>query len=156
MIAMGIPLHKLKAVRQMYRVNMDPMDDLIDFHNPKFEPRPMGHVIAARITSENPDEGFKPRPGTVERLFVPGGRNTRWDSHIYAGYKIPATYDSMVGKLIVWGEDREQAIERMRLALDELVIEGIPTTVKLHRRILEHGHFQRGKFSTNFIEDHFG
>ncbi|MEZ6186699.1 MAG: acetyl-CoA carboxylase biotin carboxylase subunit [Planctomycetota bacterium] len=115
-----------------------------------------GHSIECRINAEDPDDGFKPRPGTVERLFVPGGRNTRWDSHIYAGYKIPSTYDSMVGKLIVWGEDRAQAIERMRLALEELVVEGVPTTTSLHRRILEHAHFQRGKFSTNFIEDHFG
>ena len=80
-----------------------------------------GHAIECRINAEDPDDGFKPRPGTIDRVFVPGGRNVRWDSHIYAGYKVPPTYDSMVGKLIVWGEDREKAIERMRQALDELV-----------------------------------
>ena len=114
-----------------------------------------GHAIEVRINAEDPDDGFKPRPGTVERLFVPGGRYMRWDSHIYAGYKIPAAYDSMVGKLIVWGQDRDVAIERMKRALDELIIEGIPTSASLHRRIMSNSRFARGGATTSFIEDYF-
>lgn len=114
-----------------------------------------GHSIEVRINAEDPDDGFKPRPGTVERHFAPGGKNVRWDSHVYAGYKVPPTYDSMVGKLIVWGEDREQAIERMKLALDELVVEGIPTSASLHKRIMNNVHFRRGNITTSFIEDYF-
>jgi acetyl-CoA carboxylase biotin carboxylase subunit len=115
-----------------------------------------GHSIECRINAEDPDDGFKPRAGTIERLFVPGGRHVRWDSHIYAGYAIPPTYDSMVGKLIVWGEDREQAIQRMRHALDELVIEGIPTSASIQRRIMNNVHFGRGNVTTSFLEDYFG
>ncbi|MBL4847330.1 MAG: acetyl-CoA carboxylase biotin carboxylase subunit [Planctomycetes bacterium] len=114
-----------------------------------------GHAIEVRINAEDPDDGFKPRAGTIERLFAPGGRRVRWDSHIYAGYKIPPTYDSMIGKLIVWGEDREQAIEGMKRALDELIVEGVPTSASLHRRIMNNVHFRRGNITTSFIEDYF-
>lgn len=115
-----------------------------------------GHSIEVRINAEDPDDGFKPRAGTIERLFVPGGRNVRWDSHIYAGYKVPPTYDSMIGKLIVWGETREEAIDCMRRALGELVIEGVPTSASIHRKIMSNVHFARGtKYSTSFIEDYF-
>jgi acetyl-CoA carboxylase biotin carboxylase subunit len=114
-----------------------------------------GHAIEVRINAEDPDDGFKPRAGKIERLFIPGGRHVRWDSHIYAGYEVPPTYDSMIGKLIVWGEDREAAIERMKQALGELVVEGIPTSAGLHRRIMTNAHFNRGKFSTSFIDDYF-
>lgn len=114
-----------------------------------------GHSIEVRINAEDPEDGFKPRPGTIERHFAPGGKNVRWDSHVYAGYKVPPTYDSMVGKLIVWGEDREQAIERMKLALDELIVEGIPTSASIHKRIMNNVHFRRGNITTSFIEDYF-
>jgi acetyl-CoA carboxylase biotin carboxylase subunit len=115
-----------------------------------------GHSIEVRINAEDPDDGFKPRAGTIERLFVPGGRNVRWDSHIYAGYKVPPTYDSMIGKLIVWGETREEAIDCMRRALGELVVEGVPTSATIHRKIMSNVHFARGtKYSTSFIEDYF-
>jgi len=114
-----------------------------------------GHSIECRINAEDPADGFKPRPGTIERHFAPGGKNVRWDSHVYAGYKVPPTYDSMVGKLIVWGEDREQAIERMKLALDELIIEGIPTSASIHKQIMNNVHFRRGNITTSFIEDYF-
>ena len=113
-----------------------------------------GHAIECRINAEDPDDGFKPRPGRIERLFVPGGRHVRWDSHIYAGYRIPPHYDSMIGKLIVWGEDREQAVHRMRQALGELVVEGVPTSASLHRKLMAHAQFQRGKVSTSFLEDY--
>jgi acetyl-CoA carboxylase biotin carboxylase subunit len=112
-----------------------------------------GHAIEVRINAE--DENFKPRAGLIERLFVPGGRHVRWDSHIYAGYRVPPTYDSMIAKLIVWGETREQATERMKRALGELVIEGIPTSAALHKRILGNVHFQRGNITTSFLDDYF-
>lgn len=112
-----------------------------------------GHAIEVRITAE--DEQFKPRAGTIERLFVPGGRHVRWDSHIYAGYKVPSTYDSMIAKLITWGETREEAAERLRRALGELVVEGIPTSAGLHRQILGNVHFQRGNVTTSFLDDYF-
>jgi acetyl-CoA carboxylase biotin carboxylase subunit len=115
-----------------------------------------GHAIECRINAEDPDDGFKPRPGMIERLFVPGGRHVRWDSHIYAGYKVPATYDSMIGKLIVWGETREIAVDRMKRALGEFIVEGIPTSASLHRKIMSNVHFLKGtKYSTSFIEDYF-
>ena len=113
-----------------------------------------GHAIECRINAEDPDDGFKPRAGKIERLFVPGGRHVRWDSHIYAGYRIPPHYDSMIGKLIVWGETRDQAVERMRQALGELVVEGVPTSATLHRKLMAHPQFQRGKVSTSFLEDY--
>jgi len=114
-----------------------------------------GHAIECRINAEDPDDDFKPRPGLIERHFAPGGRHVRWDSHVYAGYKIPPNYDSMVGKLIVWGEDRDAAIERMRRALNELVIEPLPTSASLQRRIMNHHQFQRGNVTTSFLEDYF-
>ncbi|MGE4141038.1 MAG: acetyl-CoA carboxylase biotin carboxylase subunit [Planctomycetota bacterium] len=114
-----------------------------------------GHAIEVRINAEDPDDGFKPRAGKIERLFVPGGRHVRWDSHIYAGYTVPPTYDSMVGKLIVWGETREESIERMKRALGELVVEGVPTSASIHRRIMNNIHFSRGNVTTSFIEDYF-
>ena len=114
-----------------------------------------GHAIECRINAEDPDDGFKPRAGLIERLFVPGGRNVRWDSHVYAGYRVPSNYDSMIAKLIVWGEDREQAIDRMRRALGELVVEGVPTSASLHRKIMSNVHFLRGNATTSFLDDYF-
>ncbi len=113
-----------------------------------------GHAIEVRINAEDPDDGFKPRPGKIERLFVPGGRDVRWDSHIYAGYTVPPNYDSMIGKLIVWGEDRDKAIERMKLALGELVVEGVPTSASIHKRIMNNVQFQKGNTTTSFLEDY--
>lgn len=114
-----------------------------------------GHAIEVRINAEDPDDDFRPRPGKIERLFVPGGRRVRWDSHIYAGYVVPPTYDSMIGKLIVWGENREHAIERMKRALDELIVEGVPTSATIHKRIMNNVHFARGNITTSFIDDYF-
>jgi acetyl-CoA carboxylase, biotin carboxylase subunit len=112
-----------------------------------------GHAIEVRINAE--DETFKPRAGLIDRLFVPGGKHVRWDSHIYAGYRVPPTYDSMIAKLIVWGATRDEAIDRMRRALNELVVEGIPTSAALHKRILGNVHFQRGNVTTSFLDDYF-
>jgi len=113
-----------------------------------------GHAIECRINAEDPSKGFRPCPGTVEALHVPGGPGVRWDSHIYAGYVIPPTYDSMVGKLIVHAATREQAIDRMLRALDELVVKGPATTALLQRKVLDNAVFRSGKFSTKFLEEY--
>ena len=113
-----------------------------------------GHSIECRINAEDPSQGFRPCPGLVSALHVPGGFGVRWDSHIYAGYTIPSNYDSMVGKLIVHAPDRDQAIDRMVRCLDELVVEGPATTAKLQRKILDSKEFRSGKFNTKFLEIH--
>ena len=113
-----------------------------------------GHSIECRINAEDPSQGFRPCPGLVSALHVPGGFGVRWDSHIYAGYTIPSNYDSMVGKLIVHAPDRDQAIERKVRCLDELVVEGPATTAKLQRKILDSKEFRSGKFNTKFLEIH--
>ena len=95
----------------------------------------------------------RPSPGTITRLYVPGGYGIRWDSHVYQGYTIPPYYDSMFGKLIAWGTDREEALRRMERALDELVIEGIETSIPFHRQILQDRRFRQGEFSTRFVDE---
>jgi len=113
-----------------------------------------GHAIECRINAEDPSQGFRPCPGEIHALHVPGGLGVRWDSHIYAGYSIPPYYDSMVGKLIVHAPDRMQAIDRMIRCLDELVVEGPATTAKLQRKILDSKGFRSGQFNTKFLEIH--
>jgi acetyl-CoA carboxylase biotin carboxylase subunit len=114
-----------------------------------------GAAIEVRINAEDPDNDFKPSPGRIERYFGPGGIGVRLDSHAYAGYAIPPNYDSMIGKLIVKGDTRDEAIENMRRALDEFVIEGIKTTIPLHKKIMNHIQFQRGNVDTSFIAEYF-
>ncbi len=111
-----------------------------------------GHSIEARINAEDPENNFSPSPGKIELLHKPGGFGVRVDSHVYQGYVIPPYYDSMVAKLISWGNSRSEAIERMKRALDEFVLEGIKTTIPLHLRILERKEFLEGKFYTNSLE----
>ncbi len=111
-----------------------------------------GWAIECRINAENPDKNFMPSPGTIEFYHVPGGPGVRVDSAAYQGYTIPPYYDSMVGKLIVWGADREEAIQRMRRALEEFVIEGIHTTIPFHLKVLDNAFFRRGEVYTNFIQ----
>jgi len=111
-----------------------------------------GHSIEARINAEDPENNFSPSPGKIELLHKPGGFGIRVDSHVYQGYVIPPYYDSMVAKLISWGNDRSEAIERMKRALEEFVLEGIKTTIPLHLRILERKEFLEGKFYTNSLE----
>ncbi len=115
-----------------------------------------GVAIEARINAEDPSQDFKPSPGRVNLYCAPGGIGVRIDSHIYSGYEIPPFYDSMVGKLIVHAEDREKAIILMRRALDELIIEGVKTTVPLHKRIFNHSSFIAGEYDTSFIESQLG
>ncbi len=113
---------------------------------------PHGWSIECRINAENPMAGFSPTPGRISKLSLPTGLNVRVDTHIYEGYEIPSYYDSMIAKLIVWGEDRNQAIERMKRALAEFQIEGVQTTVRFHEAVLGHPEFVSGHFNTGFIE----
>ncbi len=114
----------------------------------KFE----GWAIECRINAENPDKNFMPSPGEVKMYLPPGGYGVRVDSAVYPGYKIPPFYDSMVAKLICYGETREEAIARMKRALSEFVIEGIDTTIPFHLRLLNHEKFVEADFNTKFLE----
>jgi acetyl-CoA carboxylase biotin carboxylase subunit len=121
---------------------------------PAVEPR--GHAIEFRINAEDPANNFLPSPGTITRLTLPGGPGVRVDTHLFAGYTVPPTYDSLVAKLIVWGATRAEAIARGRRALDELVIEGIQTTIPFHRRVLDERDFITGEVCTDYIPTHEG
>jgi len=111
-----------------------------------------GAVIECRVNAEDADHGFRPSPGRIERLIVPGGFGVRFDSHVHAGYEISPFYDSMIGKLLVHQPTRAEAIASMRRALAELRIEGVKTTVPLSLRVLEHSAFVEGRVDTTFIE----
>ena len=114
----------------------------------KFE----GHSIECRINAEDPDNNFRPSPGLVTAFHAPGGNGVRVDTHCYAGYFIPTYYDSMIGKLIVTADDREQAIKRTARALEEFIIEGVKTTIPFHQKIMVHEKFLSNDFDTSFIE----
>jgi acetyl-CoA carboxylase, biotin carboxylase subunit len=111
-----------------------------------------GWAMECRINAENPDKNFMPSPGTITLYHPPGGPGVRIDSAAYAGYAIPPFYDSMVGKLIVWGRTRDEAINRMKRALLEFQIEGISTTIPFHLKVLDNAFFRRGEVYTNFIQ----
>ncbi len=113
-----------------------------------------GHAIECRINAEDPDKDFRPTPGTIEGFLIPGGFGVRVDTAAYAGYEIQPYYDSLFAKLIVWGEDRKEAIQRMQRALDELIVEGIATTISFHKRVLKNEHFIKGELDTAFIAKH--
>ncbi|ERI92179.1 acetyl-CoA carboxylase, biotin carboxylase subunit [Clostridiales bacterium oral taxon 876 str. F0540] len=110
-----------------------------------------GHAIECRINAENPEQGFRPSPGKIQRMHIPGGLGVRLDSAAYQGYVIPPTYDSMIGKLIVHGKTREEAINRMKRALGEFVIDGIDTNIEFQFEILSNEVFASGNFDTGFI-----
>jgi len=110
-----------------------------------------GHAIECRINAENP-KTFAPSPGKVTDFHAPGGMNTRLDSALYAGYSIPPYYDSLIGKLIVWGNTREGAILRLRRALGEMVITGVQTTIPLHEALLDNEDFQKGDYNIHWLE----
>lgn len=114
---------------------------------------PQLHSIECRINAEDPANGFRPSPGKITNLHFPGGHGVRVDSHVYAGYVIPPFYDSMIGKLIVSGQTREEAIVRMKRALQEMVIEGVKTTIPFHIRLMDDPVFKSGKFTTKFLDD---
>lgn len=112
-----------------------------------------GHSIECRITAEDPVK-FIPSPGKITKYVVPGGRNVRMDSHLYQGYTVPPTYDSMIGKLIVWGENREKAIAKMKNSLSELQIEGIKTVTAFHLKMMDNPDFIENNFDTNYLAHH--
>ena len=111
-----------------------------------------GHAIECRINAENPAKGFRPSPGTITDMYLPGGKGIRIDSAIYSGYTIPPFYDSMVAKLIVWAKNRKEAIRKMQSALGEVIIEGIDTNVDYQYEILGHPDYQEGNIDIEFIE----
>lgn len=111
-----------------------------------------GHAIECRINAEDPSKNFRPSPGEIDDVFIPGGYGVRMDSHIYTGYTVPPTYDSMIGKLIVWAQTRDEAIDRMKRALDELVVSGINTNIEFQRLILNNELFVENEVDTSFIE----
>jgi acetyl-CoA carboxylase biotin carboxylase subunit len=111
-----------------------------------------GHSMQCRINSEDPENDFRPSPGRITGLQIPGGPGVRWDSHIQVGYSVPPYYDSLLGKLIVHAPTRLEAIARMRRALDELEIEGIRTTIPLHRKIMRNPDFIAGRVDTTWVE----
>ncbi len=111
-----------------------------------------GHAIEVRINAEDPAEDFRPHPGLVEALMTPGGPGVRFDTLLYAGYAVPPFYDSMLGKLIVWDEDRPAALRRMKRALGELEITGLPTTKALHLALVDDPDVAAGRFDTTWLE----
>ncbi|MFV2063796.1 MAG: acetyl/propionyl/methylcrotonyl-CoA carboxylase subunit alpha [Chloroflexota bacterium] len=111
-----------------------------------------GHAIEFRINAEDVSADFQPQAGVVERYVPPGGAGVRVESHLYSGYDVPAYYDSLLGKLIVWGPDRASAIARSRVALDELVVDGLPTNIAFLRALLQDSTFLDGEFDTNLVD----
>lgn len=111
-----------------------------------------GHAIECRINAEDPDKNFRPNPGKIDTYFAPGGYGVRIDTHIYSDYNIPPNYDSMIGKVIVWGQDRNEAIDRMKRALDEMIILGIKTNVDFQKKILCNEDYLKNNMDTSFIE----
>jgi acetyl-CoA carboxylase biotin carboxylase subunit len=115
-----------------------------------------GHAIECRINAEDPFGDFRPSPGRIEMYYQPGGRGVRVDTHAYAGYTIPPTYDSMIGKLITTGKDRRETIDRMNRALSEYMITGVKTTISFQQAIMQDPNFRRGVYSTSFVEQLLG
>ena len=113
---------------------------------------PNQHSIECRINAEDPYNGFRPSPGKITTFHAPGGHGVRLDTHVYSGYTIPPNYDSMIAKLIVTAQNREEAINKMKRALDEFVIEGIKTTIPFHRQLMDDPNYQAGKYTTKFME----
>ncbi len=111
-----------------------------------------GHAIEFRINAEDVEHDFRPQAGPVTAFTQPGGPGVRMDTHLYAGYEVPPYYDSLLGKLIVWGPDRAAAIDRARVALDELVVDGLKTNIPFHRALIEDATFVGGRFTTNLLD----
>ncbi|MGH2486813.1 MAG: acetyl-CoA carboxylase biotin carboxylase subunit, partial [Ktedonobacterales bacterium] len=116
--------------------------------------QPRGHAIEFRVTAEDPRLDFRPQTGTIEDYYPSGGPNVRVDSHLYRGYEVPPHYDSLLAKLIVWAPTRDEAIARGKRALNEFVIEGVPTTIPFHLQLLEDDTFLRGDTYTNYLTEH--
>jgi acetyl-CoA carboxylase biotin carboxylase subunit len=114
-----------------------------------------GHVIECRINAEDPERNFQPSPGLIETFVPPGGPGVRVDSHCFSGYRIPPNYDSMIGKLLVHRDTREQAVATMQRALSEFIIEGPKTTLSVLQAIISHSDFLAGEHDTGFMERYF-
>ncbi len=114
---------------------------------------PKLHSIECRINAEDPHNDFRPSPGKITTLHFPGGHGVRLDTHVYSGYVIPPHYDSMIAKLITTAQTREEAINKMKRALDEFYIEGIKTTIPFHRKLMDHPDYVAGNYTTKFMED---
>ncbi len=110
-----------------------------------------GHAIECRINAEDPQKDFMPQTGTLSQYIVPGGPGVRVDAGVYPGYAIPPFYDSLLAKLVVWGETRKDAIARMKRALAEFIVEGVATTIPFHQQIIQHPEFHQGSYTTDFI-----
>jgi len=117
---------------------------------------PKMHSIECRINAEDSENDFRPCPGKIRTLHFPGGHGVRLDTHVYSGYTIPPYYDSMIAKLITTAQTREEAINKMKRALDEFVIEGIKTTIPFHRKLMDNPDFISGNYTTKFMEDYLG
>ena len=113
-----------------------------------------GHAMECRINAEDPSRDFAPSPGKIVDFRAPGGMGVRLDSHVYSGYTVPSNYDSLLGKLIVHRDTREEAILTMRRALDEFTIDGVHTTIPFYSEVLQHFHFVKGNLDTGFIEEY--
>jgi acetyl-CoA carboxylase, biotin carboxylase subunit len=111
-----------------------------------------GHAIECRITAEDPENGFTPTAGKIDGLVIPGGFGTRVDTHIYSGYEIPPYYDSLLAKLIVWGDSRAEAITRMTRCLNEFQVGGIKTNVEYQKKIMNHPDYRKGEVSIGFLK----
>ena len=114
---------------------------------------PKLHSIECRINAEDPYKDFRPSPGKITTLHIPGGHGVRVDTHVYAGYTIPSNYDSMIAKLITTAQTRDEAIAKMRRALDEFIIEGVKTTIPFHRQLMDNADYMAGNYTTKFMED---
>ena len=112
-----------------------------------------GSAIECRINAEDPDKNFAPSPGKITSFHTPGGPGIRVDTHVFTGYTIPACYDSLIAKLISWGLNREEALSRMKRALEEFIIEGVKTTIPFHQWVIEHEKFVKGEFFTTFVDE---
>ena len=113
---------------------------------------PQLHAIECRINAEDPYNDFRPSPGKITTLHMPGGHGVRLDTHVYSGYSIPPNYDSMIAKLITTAQSREEAISKMRRALDEFVIEGVKTTMPFHRQLMDDPRYIAGDYTTAFMD----
>jgi len=111
-----------------------------------------GHSIECRINAEDSARDFAPCPGEVKRYHAPGGPGIRVDSHLHAGYRVPPYYDSLLAKVVSWGRDRGEAIDRMRRALNEMEVDGVTTTIPFHLGLLHHEDFIAGEVHTRFVE----
>ncbi len=114
--------------------------------------KPAGHAIECRINAEDPHHDFRPSPGRIQSLHIPGGFGVRVDTHVYAGYDIPPYYDSLLAKLIVYGHDRHEALQKMSGALEEFIIEGVHTTIPFHQQLMKNELFRQGNFDTSFLD----